>query len=106
MDSTCIKVHESANEGENGNKTIGRTKGGLNTKLHAIADGLGNTVEFMPSARNDCDLVHAVGPLEKVEISGSNVLADCAYGAKTIRVYISEQGASYVIPPQSSVSDP
>ena len=27
-------------------------------------------------------------------------------GAKTIRAYISEQGASYVIPPQSNVSDP
>ena len=36
----------------------------------------------------------------------SNVLADRAYGAKTIRAYISEQGASYVIPPQSNVSDP
>ena len=42
----------------------------------------------------------------KVKISSSNVLADHAYGAKTVRAYISEQGASYVIPPQSNVSDP
>ena len=42
----------------------------------------------------------------KVKISGSNVLADRAYGAKTIRAYILEQGASYVIPLQSNVSDP
>ena len=34
----------------------------------------------------------------KVKISGSNVLTD--------RAYISEQGASYVIPPQSNISDP
>ena len=33
-------------------------------------------------------------------------MADRAYGAKTIRAYISEQGASYVIPPQSNVSEP
>ena len=85
---------------------VGQTRGGLNTKLHAIVDGLGNPVEFMLSAGNDHDSVHAVELLEKVEISGSNVLADRAYGAKTIRAYISEQGASYVIPPQSNVSDP
>ena len=60
----------------------------------------------MLSAGNDHDSVHAVELLKKVEISGSNVLADRAYGAKTIRAYISEQGASYVIPPQSNVSDP
>ncbi len=58
------------------------------------------------SAGNDHDSVHAVELLEKVKISGSNVLADRAYGAKAIRAYISGQGASYVIPPQSNVSDP
>ena len=94
-------------EGEKtADKAIGRTRGGLNTKLHAIVDGLGNPVEFMLSAGNDHDSVHAVELLEKVEISGSNVLADRAYGAKTIRAYILEQGASYVIPPQSNVSEP
>ena len=94
-------------EGEKtADKAVGRTRGGLNTKLHAIVDGLGNPVEFMLSAGNDHDSVHAVELLEKVKISGSNVLADRAYEAKTIRAYISEQGASYVIPPQSNVSDP
>ncbi|MEY8403926.1 transposase [Oscillospiraceae bacterium 44-34] len=84
----------------------GIARGGLNTKLHAIVDGLGNPVEFMLSAGNDHDSVHAVELLEKVESSGSNVLADRAYGAKAIRAYISEQGAGYVIPPQSNISEP
>lgn len=106
-DSTCIKVHESANGGgKTADKASGRTRGGLNTKLHAIVDGLGNLVEFMLSAGNDYDSVHAIESLKKVEISGSNVLADRSYGAKTIRAYISEQGASYAIPTQSNVSDP
>ena len=60
----------------------------------------------MLSAGNDHDSVHAVKLLENVKISGSNVLADRAYGAKMIRAYISEQGANYVIPLQSNVSDP
>ena len=60
------------------------SSGGLNTKLHVIVDGLGNPVEFMLSAGNDHDAIHAVELLEKIEISGSNVLADRAYGAKAI----------------------
>ena len=87
-------------------KAVGRTKGGWNTKLHAVVDGLGNPVEFLLSAGNDHDSVHAVELLKKVRISGSAVLADRAYGARTIREYISAHGASYVIPPQSNVSDP
>ena len=72
-------------EGEKtADKAVGRTRGGLNTKLHAIVDGLGNPVEFMLSAGNDHDSVHAVALLEKVGISGSNILADRAYGAKTL----------------------
>ena len=82
-------------------KAVGRSRGGLNTKLHVIVDGLGNPVEFMLSAGNNNDAIHAVELLEKIEISGSNVLADRAYGAKAIRAYISKQEASYVIPPQS-----
>ena len=31
-------------------KAVGRTKGGWNTKLHAVVDGLGNPVEFLLSA--------------------------------------------------------
>ena len=107
LDSTCIKVHESANGGgKTADKAVGRTRGGFNTKLHTIVDGLGNPVEFMLSAGNDHDSVHAVELLKKEEISGSNVLADRAYGARTIQAYILEQGARYVIPPQSNVSDP
>ena len=55
---------------------------------------------------NDDESIHAVELLEKIEISGGNVLADRAYGAKAIRDYISEQRANYVIPPQSNVSKP
>src|SRR5699024_8527618 len=74
-------------------KAVGRTRGGLNTKLHAIVDGLGNPVEFLLSAGNDNDCVHAIELLENVELCGSNVLADRAYGARSIREYISEHGA-------------
>ena len=82
-------------------KAIGRTRGGLNTKLHTIVDGLGNPVTFLLSAGNDHDSTHAIQLLEQVNISGSSVLADRAYGSASIRTYIGEHGASYVIPPKT-----
>ena len=108
MDSTCVKVHESAN-GEEKKRQIRRLavpEAGGTQRLHAVVDGLGNPLEFLISAGNDHDSVHAVELLQKVRIGGSAVLPDRAYGARTIREYISAHGASYVIPPQSNVSDP
>ena len=63
-------------------------------------------MEFLRSAGNDHASVHAIELLEKDQICGNNVLADRAYGARTIREYLSEHGTSYVIPPQSKVSLP
>ena len=87
-------------------KAVGRSRGGLNTKLHAIVDGLGNPVEFLLSPGNDHDSTHAIELLEKVDLTGSNVLADRAYGAEKIRTFIREHGATYTIPPKSNASDP
>ena len=107
IDSTCVKVHESSNGGEKtGNKAVGRTKGGLNTKLHAIVDGLGNPVAFLLSPGNDNDSTHAIELMSMTDITGSNLLGDKAYGAKDILAYIREHGAVVVIPPKSSTKEP
>lgn len=107
IDSTCVKVHESSNGGEKTeNKAVGRTKGGLNTKVHAIVDGLGNPVAFLLSPGNDNDSTHAIELMNKTDIAGSNLLGDKAYGTKEILAYISEHGATVVIPPKSNAKDP
>ena len=61
-----------------GNKAVGRTKGGLNTKIHAIVDGLGNPVAFLLSPGNDNDSIHAIELMDKTDIEGSNLLGDKA----------------------------
>ena len=60
----------------------------------------------MLSPGNDHDSSHAIALLSKTDISGSNVLGNKAYGAKAIRDFIAEQGATYDIPPQSNVKEP
>ena len=107
IDSTCVKVHESSNGGKKReNKAIGLTKGGLNTKIHAIVDGLGNPVAFLPSPGNDGDSTHAIELMNKTDITGSNLLADKAYGTKEILAYIREHEATVVIPPKSNAKEP
>jgi transposase len=71
-----------------------RSKGGLNTKIHAIVDGLGNPVEFLLSPGNEHDSSHAVELLAKTDISGSNIIGDKAYGAKAIRDFIVSSGGA------------
>ena len=51
------------------------SRGGLNTKIHAAVDGLGNPIAFLLSPGNDHDSVHALGVLDSIEIKGSNVIA-------------------------------
>ena len=87
-------------------KAVGVSKGGRNTKIHAIVDGLGNPVSFLLSAGNDHDSKHAIPLLCQVEIKGSNILGDKAYGAKAIREFILSQNATYTIPPKNDINDP
>jgi len=91
---------------EKRNKAIGPTKGGLNTKIHAIVDGLGNPVAFLLSPGNDGDSTHAIELMNKTDITGSNLLADKAYGTKEILAYIRDHEATVVIPPKSNAKEP
>ena len=107
IDSTSCKVHQSANGWEKTeNKAVGMSRGGRNTKIHTLVDGLGNPLAFMLSSGQDHDSVHAVELLQQINIEGSNILGDKAYGANAIREYIVSQGATYTIPPQSNVREP
>lgn len=53
-----------------GNKAIGPTKSGLNTKIHDIVDGLGNPVAFLLFSGNNNDSTHAIELMNKADIVG------------------------------------
>ena len=88
------------------NKAVGLTKGGLNTKINTIVDGLGNPIAFLLSPGNDHDSTHAIELMRMTDIEGSNLLGDKAYGTKKILAYIEEHGATVVIPPKANSKDP
>ncbi|WP_158255920.1 transposase [Clostridium luticellarii] len=56
-------------------------------------DGLGNPVYFQLSSGNLHDSTQAVDILSNIDIKGSNILADKAYGTNEIREYITSKEA-------------
>ena len=87
--------------------SIGKTRGGLNTKLHAIVEKNLRPVVFLLSAGNVDDCTEAV-PLLKLppSLKDCDILADKAYGAKEIRAYLHDQSARYTIPPKVNTKQP
>ena len=69
-------------------------------------DGLGNPLSFLLSGGQVHDSKMAVPLLKTVQIQGSHVLADRAYGSQDIRSYITSQNAEYVIPPKTNAKKP
>ena len=61
-------------------QAIGRSKGGLSTKIHAVVDALGNPTAFVLTPGQACDLDGADQLLPN--IAADAVLADKAYDAE------------------------
>ena len=79
----------------------GKTHGGLNTKIHAIAGKDLRPVAFLLSAENVDDCTEAVSLLKLLpDLKDCDILADKAYGTKEIRTYLHDQSARYTIPPK------
>ena len=76
---------------------MGRSRGGLTTKIHALVDALGRPIRLMLSAGQAYD-GHAALDLLDALPPGCNLLADRAYDSNAIRAMIVAQGALAVIP--------
>ena len=87
--------------------SIGKTRGGLNTKIHAIVGKDLRPVAFLLSAGNVGDCTEAVSLLKLLpDLKDCDILADKAYGAKEIRTYLHDQSARYTIPPKVNSKQP
>lgn len=78
------------------------SRGGKNTKIHAIVDGLGNPVSLMLTGGNISDCKVGVELLSTVDFEGSIVMGDKAYGTNEVREFIEGNNVSYCIPPKQN----
>jgi len=83
-------------------QAIGRSRGGLTSKIVAVVDALGNPGRFvlLPGQRHDSVGVAPV--LEGLEFAA--LLADKAFDSNSIRALIAERGALAVIPSKADRS--
>ena len=79
---------------------LGRSRGGLTTKLHAVTDALGNPLRWIltPGQRND--ITQAKALLDGIDAGA--VVADRGYDADWLVAQIEATGAEAVIPPKSN----
>ena len=85
-------------------QAIGRSRGGLTTKIVALVDALGNLVRFvlLPGQRHDS--VGAAPLLEGIAIEA--LIADKGFDMDWLRTELDERGATAVIPPKANRSRP
>ena len=86
-------------------RLIGRTKGGMNTKLHAVTDAEGRPIRFFMTAGQVSDYTGAaalLGSLPKAEW----LLADRGYDADWFRDALKDKGIKPCIPGRKSRSKP
>ena len=89
-------------QGGTQNQAIGRSRGGLTSKLHLAVRGLGCPVRIVLTAGQAGDAPQAQHLLEG-QAAGA-VIADTAYDADHLRATIAAKGAEAVIPSNPSRS--
>ena len=86
-------------------QAIGRSKGGLSTKIHAQCDALGNPTNFYLTEGQIHDLVGSDYFLE--DFQADALLADKAYDAdERVIQKLEAQGKEAVIPPKKNRKQP
>lgn len=83
---------------------MGRSRGGLSTKIHLLADSLGRPVKIAIAPGHSHDLAPAVQRI--ADQTAHFVLADRAYDAGWFREAIRAMGAEPVIPPNPTRKHP
>lgn len=80
-----------------GEQSLGRSRGGLTTKIHITVDGLGNPLRFRLSAGQRHDITQAESLIDGFHFV--RVIVDRGYAAQDFVDWLVEQGIDAVIPP-------
>jgi transposase len=106
IDATFIKVHQHGSNPVGGPaaQAIGRTKGGLNTKLHAVVDGKGRAIAMVLTAGQVHELKAA--PVLLARLRDVIVLGDKAYDSDQLYALLTKQRCRVCISSKSNRRDP
>ena len=86
-------------------RLIGRTKGGLNSKLHAVCDGEGRPVRLLLTEGQQSDHKGAATLLADLP-SATEMLGDKGYDSDAYRAALVKRGITPCIPPRAKRKNP
>jgi hypothetical protein len=98
--ASARRLHQSEQK-----TSIGRSRGGLTSKIHAVVDTNGLPVQLALSAGETHDNRLAGSLLSRLK-PGSMLLADRGYDADWIRALVTKRRAWANIPPRSNRNEP
>ncbi|MET8021784.1 IS5 family transposase [Streptomyces decoyicus] len=117
IDSTVVRAHQHAaatgRKGgsagdETGDHALGRSRGGLTTKIHLACDGRGRPLAILLTPGQRHDSICAQPLLERIRVPRlglgrprcrpDQVVADKAYSSRGFRTYLRKRGIAHTIP--------
>ncbi|MGI5380556.1 IS5 family transposase [Streptomyces sp. CA-251387] len=118
IDSTIVRAHQhAAATGRKGGGTgrtnrndhaLGRSRGGLTTKIHLACDGRGRPLAILLTPGQRHDSICARPVLERIRVPRiglgrprcrpDQVIADKAYSSRGLRAYLRRRGIAHTIP--------
>lgn len=103
IDSTHVKVHADGSNPAGGQalQAMGRTKGGLNTKIHALVNVRSQAIVVALSGGNQADISLAEELTECLP-EGSTLIGDKAYDSSTLRQTAATKGIKTCIPARNN----
>jgi len=100
IDSTIVRSHACSAGLFQEREALGRSKGGFSTKIHALADALGNPLKFILTPGQKSDIAQA-DSLTK-DIFDATCLADKGYISKNFFENLEKRNCKYEIPPRKN----
>ena len=107
LDSTVVRAHQHSAGQKNSDpatECLGRSRGGISTKIHACTEALGNAVRLVLTEGQAGDCPQALPLLECLQ--PGKVLADTVYDSDANHAYCVEKGVEAVIPSHPNRVEP
>jgi transposase len=87
------------------NQAIGRSRGGRNTKIHAVADARGRLLSVLLTGGQTHDCPPAQRLIRRIR-KARKLLGDKAYDSEELRLWLNKRGTRVVVPNRSNRKQP
>jgi transposase len=106
-DSTTCKAHRAAAGAAHSTaaaEALGKSRGGIGSKIHACTDGLGRILRLIDSPAQHADLRYARALM--ADIPATDAALDRGYVSVKLRVDLAAQGCTVHMPPKKGMLHP